>query len=117
MAIPFAAQNRAKAMRETVRDKAARYLLEGRIILTTVEDRHVRARVRGEGSLYDTGWIGGQWFCSCPARGDNCAHVVALKRCTAPDLTPPPWIRPGEQDARISNGAHGHQSHDFEGRR
>lgn len=100
-------------MRETVRDKATRYLIEGRVILVTVEDRQVRARVRGEGAQYDTGWIGGLWHCTCPARGENCAHIVALKRCTAPDLTPPRWLRPGEQDARISNGNH---SSSFEGR-
>ena len=101
-------------MRETVRDKATRYLVEGRVILTIVEDRQVRARIRGEGAQYQAGWIDGLWHCTCPARGDNCAHIVALKRCTAPDVVPPPWIVPGEQDARIRSGNH---DSSFEGRR
>ncbi|WP_436792614.1 hypothetical protein [Actinospongicola halichondriae] len=73
--------------RETVRDKAGRYLLEGRVILNRVDARMVVARVRGDGAIYSTGWANGAWSCDCPhqARTD-CSHVLALKRVTAIDL-------------------------------
>lgn len=74
--------------RETVRDKAERYLLEGRVIVATVDRSRVVAYVRGEGAQYVTEWTSGSWECSCPhrARTTDCSHVVALKRVTAVDL-------------------------------
>lgn len=74
--------------RETVRDKAERYLLEGRIVLAEVTACRVLAEVRGEGARYRTSWQAGAWQCTCPHRATttDCSHVLALKRVTAVDL-------------------------------
>lgn len=108
-------------MRETFREKGTRYLTEGRLILVTVDPDRVIATCRGEGSVYRLGYAGGRWWCDCPARSENCAHVYACKRVVAIDLNPPRWIVPHEQDARIRannpNGANTPNGHDFEGRR
>lgn len=100
--------------RETARDKATRYLIEGRLILVTVDPDRVVATCRGEGVLYRLGFAGGRWWCDCPARSENCCHVLAAKRCVAIDLSPPRWLRPGEQDVRIDGRDH---PSTFEGRR
>jgi uncharacterized Zn finger protein len=65
-------------MRENAASKARRYLTEGRLTITRVDGREVRARVRGDGAIYrtehDTTW---GWSCTCPARG-RCCHLLAL---------------------------------------
>ena len=79
--------------REAARDKGTRYLTEGRLILILVEGDRVLATCRGEGALYRLGYAGGRWWCACPAKSENCAHVFAAKRCVAVDLSPEPWGR------------------------
>ena len=78
-------------MKENVRQKASRYLIEGRLIVIEAKQDFVRAKVGGEGAIYDTGFVAGVWFCNCPARGDACCHLLALRRVAAPDLAPPPF--------------------------
>ena len=75
-------------MRESARDKGARYLTEGRVIVTRVDPRAIVATVRGEGAVYETWWTRTGWACDCPheARTTNCSHLYALQRITAADL-------------------------------
>jgi hypothetical protein len=71
-------------MRETIAAKGARYLVEGRLIVRTVDEHAgvLEADCRGNGSVYALGRDDSGWFCSCPARGD-CAHLEALRRVVA----------------------------------
>jgi uncharacterized Zn finger protein len=69
--------------RESVDDKAKRYLAEGRVLVERVADDEVSATVRGGGDLYRVSHQRGGWDCSCPAR-TRCAHLVAVGRITAP---------------------------------
>lgn len=64
--------------RETVDAKARRYLAEGRLVVVHVDARGARARCRGSGAVYDLEVSGGEWSCSCPARVQRCAHLLAL---------------------------------------
>jgi hypothetical protein len=73
--------------RDNAASKARRYLAEGRVIVTHARPRTaVRAVVRGDGVLWRCGWDGGSWWCECPVRSDQCAHLRALRLVTAPDL-------------------------------
>lgn len=69
--------------RETVPQKAMRYLTEGRLIVEQVAGDQVRATCRGAGEVYQLGHDPGRgWWCSCPVRSDRCAHLDALRRVT-----------------------------------
>lgn len=68
--------------RESAADKAARYLVEGRLQVVSVDDERIVARCRGSGTIYDCGLDAGGWHCACPARTDRCAHLRALRRVT-----------------------------------
>lgn len=68
--------------RETVGAKAARYLAEGRLVVSFVNGDSVTAWCRGDGEVYELGHdIARGWHCGCPARAD-CAHLVALRLVT-----------------------------------
>jgi uncharacterized Zn finger protein len=69
--------------RESPEQKAARYLAEGRVVISTAGPGYVDATVRGDGEVYKVGYRRGSWFCSCPARG-RCAHLLAVGLVTAP---------------------------------
>ena len=72
------------APRENVDIKARRLLVEGRVIVTSVDGRRVRAVVRGDsGSLYEVLHTSGAWICPCLCRG-ICSHVRAVMLVTAP---------------------------------
>ena len=82
-------------MRESAAVKAARYLSEGRVILTEVTPNRVDAVVRGDGTTYAAGYRNGAWNCNCPAVSANCAHLRALRLTTAVDLPRgAPWETP-----------------------
>jgi uncharacterized Zn finger protein len=69
--------------RETVTAKAARYLAEGRLVVTGVDGDHVTATCRGSGEgCYQLGHRAGGWWCSCPVRGTRCCHLLALQLVT-----------------------------------
>lgn len=72
--------------RETARAKADRLLVEGRVVIVAVSAHHVDARVRGEGTVHRAGYRDGTWWCTCPARTDQCSHLYALRRVVAVDL-------------------------------
>lgn len=57
--------------RESVGQKAARYLAEGRVVVTHVLGDQVAAISMGETGAYDLGHTPGRgWFCSCPVRAE-----------------------------------------------
>lgn len=66
-------------MRENAEAKARRYLGEGRLAVTHVDDRRVRATCRGGGAVYVLGFDRGSWYCDCPALTVSCSHVLALQ--------------------------------------
>ncbi len=70
-------------VRESASAKARRYLVEGRIIVVSVSDDRVLARVRGDGHIWLVIFEGGVWSCPCPARTDQCSHLRALRLITA----------------------------------
>jgi hypothetical protein len=71
----------ARKGRETVALKAARLLLSGRVAVLLVHRGRVMAQVRGDsGASYHCGRDPRRgWWCHCPAKGDKCSHVAALK--------------------------------------
>lgn len=77
------------AVRESAATKARRYLAEGRVIIVDVRPDKVAAIVRGDGAHYSAGYAFGQWKCDCPAVSHSCAHLLALRLTTAPDIDDP----------------------------
>ena len=73
-------------VRESASVKARRYLVEGRLVLDHVSEGSVRAHVRGDGHIWKAVYDGGAWFCDCPARSDQCAHLHALRLVVAVDI-------------------------------
>ena len=69
--------------KETVVDKAHRYLVEGRVIVLVAAPGRVIATVRGDAEVHQVAYERGGWRCSCPARG-RCAHLLAVGLVTAP---------------------------------
>jgi uncharacterized Zn finger protein len=71
-------------MNESVAQKGARYLTEGRLIVRALDEHGgtVTADCRGNGAVYALGRDETGWFCSCPARRD-CAHLAALRLVVA----------------------------------
>jgi hypothetical protein len=52
--------------RETAQDKARRYVLEARLLVTRVDGDTVLAECRGSGEIYHLGHAPNRgWFCSC----------------------------------------------------
>lgn len=72
--------------RESADTKAARYLAEGRLVVTRVDGNLVTATCRGDGQIYVLGRDQRGWYCTCPALG-RCSHLLALGRVVA--LTAP----------------------------
>jgi hypothetical protein len=61
--------------RETTASKGARYLAEGRLIVTAVDGDHVAATCRGDGEIYELGHTPG-WGGTAAARsGGTAAHT------------------------------------------
>jgi len=70
--------------RENFTAKARRLLAEGRVIVTHVDGRDVRAVVRGDSAeIYSVTHHAGTWACDCAALG-RCSHVQALMLVTVP---------------------------------
>jgi uncharacterized Zn finger protein len=67
-------------------DKARRLLIEGRLQVTAVGNRHgwIVASCRGDsGEVYSLGYDPRkkEWRCTCPARS-TCSHIKALQLVT-----------------------------------
>lgn len=73
-------------VKEGAPTKGRRYLTEGRVCVTEARRGHITARVRGDGTFYDCGYSNGGWWCLCPAMSTACAHLIAVRLVTAPDL-------------------------------
>ena len=66
--------------RESVEQKAQRYLVSGRLTVRLATPERVEAHVKGDsGHVYRLTHEDDIWSCSCPAK-TRCAHLVALKR-------------------------------------
>jgi uncharacterized Zn finger protein len=90
--MPLTSQRRTDAMREAAFNKGRRYLVEGRLRIQAVSDRHVAAVCRGDsGVMHQLAVDHRSWSCSCPAAG-GCSHLVALRLVT---LRPLPLDGPG----------------------
>lgn len=70
--------------RESADEKAARLLVDGRVIVLTVAGRYVMAQVQGDHGTYAVVHDAGHWLCSCENPGATCSHVKATMRVTAP---------------------------------
>lgn len=72
-------------MRETVAEKAARYLAEGRVRVRECSEvaGTMFAEVQGTGP-YAVTVEAGRWRCTCPARTRACCHVQATQRIFGP---------------------------------
>lgn len=77
--------------RESVFDKANRYLAEHRLSVELVDRQRIVASCRGSGALYVCGYERGGWHCDCPNPG-RCAHLTALQAVT---VAPPVARRDG----------------------
>lgn len=65
-------------------DKARRLLIDGRLIVETVQGRLIVASCRGDsGQVYSLGHdpSRNEWRCTCAARG-VCSHLKALRLVT-----------------------------------
>lgn len=81
--------------RETAFDRGRRMILEGRLVIDRVNDREVRAHIRGDsGEVHEVGYTRGGFHCSCPCRG-RCGHLVALMLVT---------LRPGGRSGQNEGG-------------
>lgn len=75
-------------MGETKAQKAERYLLEARLIVTKVDQtaRVIVAHARGDsGEFYRVEFKDEKWSCDCDANAKfhrECSHLIALKRVT-----------------------------------
>jgi hypothetical protein len=65
--------------RETLQEKAERYIVEHRVSVTSVSaDGSAVVAVKGsEDQPYIVKLSGGLWVCGCPAKVSRCAHVIA----------------------------------------
>ena len=73
-------------VRENASAKARRYLVQGRVVLDHVSKGSVRGHIRGDGHIWKAVYDEGAWFCNCPARSDQCAHLQALRLVVAVDI-------------------------------
>jgi uncharacterized Zn finger protein len=71
--------------RENAADKAHRYLVEGRVAVTSVAPGDVDAIVRGDGQFHTVTYRHGMWNCTCPARG-ACSHLLAIRSVVVVDI-------------------------------
>lgn len=67
--------------RESVQDKARRYLTEGRVRIRLCDLAAIEADVRGK-SVYHVRRNGRRWSCDCPAWQRACSHVQAVRLVT-----------------------------------
>jgi hypothetical protein len=74
----------ASGVRETVDAKARRYMVEARVRILHCDEEAgaIEAEVRGDSRLYSTGRDSEGWYCSCPARVQDCSHVRSLRLVT-----------------------------------
>jgi predicted nucleic acid-binding Zn finger protein len=69
-------------MSETIDQKADRYLVEGRVSVSLVNESKGAFYVSGSDDTPYVVNFGGEWTCNCPARVTQCAHIVACQKIT-----------------------------------
>jgi len=72
--------------RETVIDKARRYLASGALTVVSVDGDRITATIHADTGTWALGHhprVAGGWWCGCPARR-WCAHIIALALVTNP---------------------------------
>jgi hypothetical protein len=75
--------------RENAPTRALRFLVEGRLMIRHVGLDLVDACVRGDsGVLRRVTFDPSGWSCTCPARSDRCAHVLAVKTVVVVPVDP-----------------------------
>ena len=74
--------------RERPVPKAHRYLREGRLEVRHVDPERIAGVCRGEGATYQLGHDARGWWCTCPARGQRCCHLIALRLVTVRTTVP-----------------------------
>jgi hypothetical protein len=62
--------------------KAHAYLAQGRLEIRHVDPDSIAGVCRGDGAWYELGHDGRGWWCTCPASGDRCCHLIALRLVT-----------------------------------
>jgi predicted nucleic acid-binding Zn finger protein len=65
---------------ESVATKADRYLTEGRVIVLSLSQNKGEFEVQGS-ETYSLTAV--PWTCTCPARVEECAHILACKKITS----------------------------------
>ena len=74
--------------RESYRQKGERYLIHGRITITSLGPEIVTATARGTGEIHHVTATADGWRCTCPAKGPCChiwaTQLVVLKPPRAP---------------------------------
>jgi hypothetical protein len=73
-------------MKETIIDKAGRYLSDNRLLILEVAVDRIAALCRGDTGLYSLGSAGAEWCCDCPARSRRFSHIEALQLVTVADV-------------------------------
>lgn len=70
--------------RESLEQKAQRYLRESRVRVVWVDQERIEARVRGTEAEHVVTYERGGWACTCRAaeHGRRCAHLAALQYVT-----------------------------------
>lgn len=76
-------------MKETLAEKARRYLTEGRLTIEFVDGERILASCRGTDDVYEVGYRPGGWYCTCPSF-TGCSHLTALQLvCVRPRIRVP----------------------------
>ena len=73
----------------TTVEKAAGYLAEGRLTVTSSDGQEVTAVCVGRSGRYQLGFnLDRRWWCTCPARR-QCSHLTALQLVTVRAVADP----------------------------
>jgi uncharacterized Zn finger protein len=85
--------------RMTPEQKAISYLSEGKVKVHEHSLEHGRCEVEVYGTASDpyvVRFAGVTWHCTCPAKTERCAHIIAVKLISS--LTTAEWVlRPQEK--------------------
>jgi hypothetical protein len=76
--------------RESLREKALRYIADGRLQVVWVDRERVEAHVRSD-TTHTVGYQRGGWRCDCEAHryGQRCSHLAAVQLvCRRPTREP-----------------------------
>ena len=81
-----------RSVRENAQAKGRRYLSDSRLRVVFVKpgDPRIRATCKGDGMTYRLGFDPSRsWWCECPAKTPDCAHLIGLRLVAEPELGGP----------------------------